>query len=66
MIPIERSTPYSQIASCMFYVMDISRRKNEMKSAINAIMKMNTSKIVVIDFAASTIACFVNRKAENP
>ena len=50
----------------MFYVMEIRRRKNEMKRAIMAMMKMKTSKITVIDFAASTIACFVKRKTEKP
>ena len=54
--PMERSTPYSQLASVTFYVIEINRRKKAMKREIEAMMAMNRLKIWVTALKLSTMS----------
>ena len=53
---MERSTPYSQLASVTFYVIEINRRKKAMKREIEAMMAMNRLKIWVTASKLSTMS----------
>ena len=48
-IPIDLSTPYSQIASVTFWVVDTKRRKNEIVRAIPAMIATKMLKITDVD-----------------
>ena len=63
-MPIERSTPYSQIASLMFCVIEIKSRKKAIERAITAMIATKILKIISTDFAVSWISFFVRRKPD--
>jgi len=60
-MPIDRSTPYSQIASFTFYVEAIKSKKKAMKREIAAIMPTNMLKILLTLWKLSTTSCLISK-----
>jgi len=61
-MPIDLSTPYSQIASLMFYVFEISSKKKLIVKAIKAMIEVKIIMTVFTDSRAVSIS-FLTKKS---